>query len=93
MFNFATFKKLEVAIRKGKNNGPKMKKLVKEYKTVDDLITNSLGGKIKGADLNSSMVDLDQSMLADISMSMIIDPKQMEPFKISDLTKLITLDD
>ena len=37
-FNFATFKKLEVAIRKGKNQGPKMKKLIKDYKAVDDLI-------------------------------------------------------
>ena len=69
-----------------------MKKLIKDYKAVDDLINQSLGGKIKGADLNSSMVDLDASYLNLNDMSMCID-KSTEPFKISDLTKLIILDD
>ena len=36
-----------------------MKRLIKDYKAVDDLINRSLGGKIKSSDLNSSIVDLD----------------------------------
>ena len=70
-----------------------MKKLVKDYKAVDDLVQQSLGGKLKGADLNSSTVDLDVSLInATMDMS-LVNIGNSEPFNISDLTKLILLDD
>ena len=69
-----------------------MKKLVNDYKKIDSFITRALGGKIKQDPNMSITIDLETSP-TDINQSMSMCGDKLEPFKISELTKLITLDD